>query len=154
MHMSSSILSTSCLDQSSTCIAVYKYGYSQYSTTVKTSINCFFHQCFEARSHTTACKRWCSEMTRAVIFFSKLNYLFFWYFDPENIFLDNENKWFSGWPKRYFGWNGNTGQEPGSCNPSIGSRIGYRMVTIHGFEQWKEFECLEAIRYYVLSNTV
>ena len=28
----------------------------------------------------------------AVLPFAKLNYLFFGYFDPENIFLDNKNK--------------------------------------------------------------
>ena len=39
----------------------------------------------------------------SVKFFSKLNNLFFGYFDPINIFFDNKNKYFSGWPKRYFG---------------------------------------------------
>ena len=41
--------------------------------------------------------------------FSKLNNLFFGYFDPINIFFYNKNKYFLGWPKRYFGRNGNTG---------------------------------------------
>ena len=35
-----------------------------------------------------------------VKFFSKF---YFGYFDPINIFLDNKNKYFSGWPRRYFG---------------------------------------------------
>ena len=33
---------------------------------------------------------------RTVNFFSKLNYYFFGYFDPINIFFDNKNKYFSG----------------------------------------------------------
>ena len=33
---------------------------------------------------------------QSVLPFSKLNKLFFGYFDPENIFLDNENTQFSG----------------------------------------------------------
>ena len=32
----------------------------------------------------------------SVLLFSKLNTIFFGYFDPENIFLDNTNKYFSG----------------------------------------------------------
>ena len=39
----------------------------------------------------------------AVKFFSKLNYLIFGYFDPTNILFDIKNKFFLGWPKRYFG---------------------------------------------------
>ena len=41
---------------------------------------------------------------RAVLPFSKLNKIFFGYFDPENIFLGSENKYFSGWPNRYVSW--------------------------------------------------
>ena len=33
---------------------------------------------------------------QSVLPFSKLNKLFFGYFDPENVFLDNENKYVSG----------------------------------------------------------
>ena len=33
-----------------------------------------------------------SHLLRSVLLFSKLNKLFFGYFDPEKIFLDNENK--------------------------------------------------------------
>ena len=40
---------------------------------------------------------------RSVKFFSKLNYLCFGYFDPINIFFDNQNKKISGWPEQYFG---------------------------------------------------
>ena len=36
-------------------------------------------------------------------YFSNLNKIFFGYFDPENIFMDDENKYFSGWANRYFG---------------------------------------------------
>ena len=43
------------------------------------------------------CDRW------AVKFFSKLNKLFFGYFNSINIFFDNNNKKNSGWPKRCFG---------------------------------------------------
>ena len=35
-------------------------------------------------------------------FQNKIKY-FFGYFEPEKIFLDNENKWFSVWANRYFG---------------------------------------------------
>ena len=35
--------------------------------------------------------------------FCRIKSLFFRYFDPLNIFFYNENKYFSGWPKRYFG---------------------------------------------------
>ena len=34
--------------------------------------------------------------------FYKIKYNFFGYSDPENIFLDNENEYFSGWADRYF----------------------------------------------------
>ena len=44
---------------------------------------------------TTACS--------AVPLFSKLNKIFFGYFDPENTLLDDKNRYFSGWPNRYFG---------------------------------------------------
>ena len=44
----------------------------------------------------------------SVKFFSKLNSFFSGYFDPINYFFDSKNKCFSGWPKRYFGKNGNT----------------------------------------------
>ena len=36
-------------------------------------------------------------------FFQMLIYLFLVYFDPINTFFDNTNKYFLGWPKRYFG---------------------------------------------------
>ena len=39
----------------------------------------------------------------AVKFVSKLDYYYFGYFHPISLFFDNENKYFSGWPKRYFG---------------------------------------------------
>ena len=43
----------------------------------------------------------CVKRSRcAVLPFLKLNKIFFGYFDPENIFLDNRNKWFSGWATR------------------------------------------------------
>ena len=35
-------------------------------------------------------------MSRSVLLFSKLNKIFFGYFDSENIVLDNENNFFSG----------------------------------------------------------
>ena len=41
---------------------------------------------------------------RPVLPFSRLNNTFFGYFDPEKIYENNENKQFSGWPDRYFGW--------------------------------------------------
>ena len=37
---------------------------------------------------------------------SKVTNLFFWLSDPQNIFLDNENNQFSGWPNRYVGYEG------------------------------------------------
>ena len=36
-----------------------------------------------------------SVISLAVLPFSKLNKIIFGYFDPENIFLDNKNKYFS-----------------------------------------------------------
>ena len=36
------------------------------------------------------------RVLRSVLPFSKLNKIVFGYFDPENIFLDNKNKEFSG----------------------------------------------------------
>ena len=39
---------------------------------------------------------WKEGKNQAVLLFSKLNKIFFRYFDPENIFLDNENNYFSG----------------------------------------------------------
>ena len=33
----------------------------------------------------------------------KIEWKCFGFYDPENIFLDNENTQFSGWPTRYFG---------------------------------------------------
>ena len=44
-----------------------------------------------------------------VLLFSNLNEIFFGYFDPENIYLDNKNNYFSGWAKRYISSNKNTG---------------------------------------------
>ena len=44
----------------------------------------------------------------AVLLFSEWNKIFFGYFHPPIIFLDNENKCFSGWPNRYF-WKKLTG---------------------------------------------
>ena len=41
-------------------------------------------------------------------FFSKVINLFFGHFDPTNTFFDSKSNFFSGWPKRYFGQNGNT----------------------------------------------
>ena len=40
--------------------------------------------------------------------FSKFIKIFSRYFDPEKVFLDNENKQFSGWANRHFGWKGST----------------------------------------------
>ena len=45
---------------------------------------------------------------RASFFKTKLFY-FFGYFDPENIFLDNENKCFLGWHNPHFGYKSSTG---------------------------------------------
>ena len=42
-------------------------------------------------------------------FFQNINNFIFGYFEPTNNFFDNENKYFLGWPKRYFGYNGNIG---------------------------------------------
>ena len=39
----------------------------------------------------------------AVLLFSKLNQTFFGYFHPENIYIHDTNKYFLGWPNRYFG---------------------------------------------------
>ena len=44
-----------------------------------------------------------TALTTPVKFFSKLNLFIFGYFDPVHIFSDNKNKYFSGWPNRYFG---------------------------------------------------
>ena len=38
----------------------------------------------------------------AVLLFSNFNKIFCGYVDPENVFLDNRNNSFSGWPNRYF----------------------------------------------------
>ena len=40
--------------------------------------------------------------------FQNLINCFFGYLDPINIYFDNKNNYFLGWPKRYFGWNGDT----------------------------------------------
>ena len=42
-----------------------------------------------------------------VLPFSKLTEIFFAYFDPENICLENGDEYFSGWLYRYFGWKNN-----------------------------------------------
>ena len=52
---------------------------------------------------------------RSVLLFSKLNKLFFGLFDPEKVFIDNENKWCLGWPDRYFGWKRTTGNDAANC---------------------------------------
>ena len=52
----------------------------------------------------TACFILRASSSWVVLIFSKSNKIFFGYFDPKNIFLDNKNGLFSGWPKRYFGW--------------------------------------------------
>ena len=61
-----------------------------------------------------------------VKFFSKLNDFYLLNFGPINIFFDNKNKLFSGWPKRYFGLNRNTaehrsteGYSRRSCSQSV-----------------------------------
>ena len=51
----------------------------------------------------------------AVPLFSKLNNIFFGYFDPENISLDDKNKYVPGWPNRYFGWKISTGSCSRQC---------------------------------------
>ena len=38
-----------------------------------------------------------------MLLFSKVSEIFFGYFDPENVFFDNDKKYFSGRPDRYFG---------------------------------------------------
>ena len=47
----------------------------------------------------------CTSASAAVKFFSKLNYFIFGYFDPTNIFFNNKNKYFLGWPNLYAGYN-------------------------------------------------
>ena len=47
----------------------------------------------------------------AVLLFSKLDKMFFGYAGTGNYFLDNENKYFLGWPNRRFGWIGNNGEQ-------------------------------------------
>ena len=50
-------------------------------------------------------------VTTPVLLFSKLLLLLFLgYLDPENVFLDNKNKYFSEWTNRYFGWKISTRQ--------------------------------------------
>ena len=44
----------------------------------------------------------CPELSLVKIF-SKFNFFIFGYFEPTNNFFDNKNKYFLGWPKRYFG---------------------------------------------------
>ena len=52
----------------------------------------------------SCCRSTCESLRcQPVLLFSKLNEIFLGNFDPENIFLDNENNYFSGWPNRYFG---------------------------------------------------
>ena len=50
---------------------------------------------------------WCAP----VPLFSKLNWFFWilWSHHCDTLLFDNENKWFSGWPERCFGSNGNNG---------------------------------------------
>ena len=54
----------------------------------------------------------------AVLLFSNLNKLISGYFDPKKlVFLDNENKYFLGWPNWYFGYKRSTaGQFLGRWN--------------------------------------
>ena len=59
----------------------------------------------------------CIEVRWPVMFFFKINSFFFGYFDPINICFDNKNKYFSGWPKRYFGGNGIAGDDSWSRYP-------------------------------------
>ena len=47
-------------------------------------------------------------LSSEVFFQKQIN---FGYFDPTNIFFDDKKKYFSGWPTRYFGYNGNTDTE-------------------------------------------
>ena len=59
-------------------------------------------QCKQAR--LVCCTRYIGYMYSNQCFWvSKLNVLFSGYFDPENVCLHDKNKWFSGWPNRYFG---------------------------------------------------
>ena len=46
------------------------------------------------------CASWETYVLQCFLFQNKI---FFGYFDPENIFIDNENEIFSGWAIRYFG---------------------------------------------------
>ena len=48
---------------------------------------------------------------RSVLPFSKVNKIFFGILWPRKVFLDNLNKWFSGWANRYFGSKGSTGSD-------------------------------------------
>ena len=43
-----------------------------------------------------------------MLLFSKLNNMFFGYFNPENMCRDNENGYFPGWPTRCFGYKRST----------------------------------------------
>ena len=99
-------------------IVVYKHrvlrwyircGYSIYSATRKRRNSQKRRPPTTMLPNTTGCA--------PVLPFSKLNKMIFGYFDPENIFLDNENNLFSGWPNRKFGWKGSTGAHRKQATP-------------------------------------
>ena len=54
-------------------------------------------------------------------FFQNENNFFLGYFDPVSIFFDSKNKYFPGWPKRYFGENGNTDADVSVKSPENNS---------------------------------
>ena len=54
--------------------------------------------------HKSKTKKTCARVRLLTVhLFSQFIKISSGYFDPENIFLDNKNKWLSGWPNGYFG---------------------------------------------------
>ena len=66
------------------------------------SIQIFFFSSFWSIIHSSA-QQWTDwGDTQCICFQNKIKRCF-GYFDPKNIFLDDRNKQFLGWPNRYFG---------------------------------------------------
>ena len=65
---------------------------SKFCVTLDTAVTRGAHSADEAAEGTAHSRRCCTAKVSAVLHFSKLNKIFFGYFDPGNIFLDNKNK--------------------------------------------------------------